>query len=390
MLKNLSLIISLLLCLSVEASTPNAPTTIVAAAPTSLICNLPAPANLALTGATSSSLDFAWSSVPLSDGYDFSLLKVSTGIEEFTGHTYNEFISIGGLDPNEQYEIRVSSVCASNGEQGGTSVAYGHTDFIVIDDLIVNFNNEYKPFGSTIKLFDDVANSAPKLKFKIDNSPGINSFSEKRTYFDVEKDITPIPTDLFLHHVRVQHENGTESNPAEWLFKSGELTPYCPNRCSVVTRTIVEVWHKKSVQSAHELVAELTINRDYNNPDRNYFTSLTWIPIDPNYEVLIQGEAKGRNPDEDDIAYLYNEELVAIPNPFTDQLWLTASVAPEDQGTVSLLELVSGRVLYRADWQSGKQQHIIPTADLPSGAYVVRLETNKGVQTQKVVKTSQQ
>lgn len=396
MLKFLSLLSPVLLCFSLQAGSPLTSTPIVATSPAYVVCNLPAPENLTLTGATTTSLDFAWSPVSGTDGYDILMLKVATGDPVYSDHIFTESITVPGLEPGELYEIRVSSVCPNTGELGGTASALGRTDYVIIDDVIVNnSNSQYVPF-SNVPLFDNDHDVQPNFKF------AAKSPYDEYTPFEIAKHIVYSHVDVFSHHAAVQHENGEEKEWSDWVFGDIDSIPFCPTPCSAHTGSLVEIWHKDKETEKYNMVLTLYIDRATVNgiPNGSF---LTWSTVAPGYEIQIEfdethggggGKGGGGTGEETEMGanrsatkISRSNVLEAYPIPFNDQLVLTTPMSEEEQGVVSLIEMVSGRVVYQSKW-TGSKQHIVPGSSLPTGSYIVRLETASGVQTTKVIKIS--
>jgi len=79
--------------------------------------------------------------------------------------------------------------------------------------------------------------------------------------------------------------------------------------------------------------------------------------------------------------------VVAAPNPFTDQLTVQINSLTDasEQVTLRLFDM-QGFEVFASQTPGGPQKHMIPTANLLPGVYLLRVETAAQVQTIKVVK----
>ncbi len=86
-------------------------------------------------------------------------------------------------------------------------------------------------------------------------------------------------------------------------------------------------------------------------------------------------------------AVLSIEKLNVFPNPVQNQLNVKLTLTQGMDVNVSVMS-VTGQVLVNEQHQmySGQNEVIIPTSELPTGVYMLRLETNDGVVTEKFVK----
>ncbi len=81
------------------------------------------------------------------------------------------------------------------------------------------------------------------------------------------------------------------------------------------------------------------------------------------------------------------KDLSISPNPTTDILHLTGNFITDDDIELSVLS-ATGQVLMtqRLEPTSGEWSHIIDLTDIPNGAYLIQLRSDKQVSTQKVIK----
>jgi len=81
------------------------------------------------------------------------------------------------------------------------------------------------------------------------------------------------------------------------------------------------------------------------------------------------------------------EQLSVFPNPVQSQLNVQLTLTQSMDVNITVMN-VTGQVIRQNQYQmiNGQNDVVIPTSDLPSGVYMLRLETNDGVVTEKFVK----
>jgi hypothetical protein len=373
MLKRISLLLIALFCLHIcqagmpiNSFAPSAPDKV-------FNCNLPAPGNLEVTDATPTSLSFEWDPVAGTNGYHVLLTEVATGDPVYANDIPNEFITINGLLPNTEYQFTVYSVC-QNGGWGGFSSINAVTDFVIIDDVTSNL--EYPSYRTiqTHNLFLDTPNSQPSIGFRVYGPD--NRFTD----FVTEKDLGVMVDDIYNHHVRVKHENGTIEDKAEWLFEADSVStgvPFCPSQCSLAS-VGVRVLRFDKDKGRHEPVLRMEFS------PRNHGNSILYVvPAFNGYQVKVGEYIRSKGS-----ANTNNQPLIQTsPNPFMDNLMVMLNTTEEAQ--ISLLDMVTGRTIYQTKWTGGEQLNI-PTHDMPAGAYLVRCESLSETKTIKVIKSRNQ
>jgi hypothetical protein len=65
-------------------------------------------------------------------------------------------------------------------------------------------------------------------------------------------------------------------------------------------------------------------------------------------------------------------------------VWLRLSTPPA-QGRIAVFD-PAGRILRSLEWPAGAEQARVDVSDLPRGWYLVQVQTNQGVATQKLVR----
>jgi hypothetical protein len=65
-------------------------------------------------------------------------------------------------------------------------------------------------------------------------------------------------------------------------------------------------------------------------------------------------------------------------------VWLSLATPPE-QGRIAVFD-PAGRLLRSLEWPASNEQVRVDVSDLPRGWYVVQVQTNKGVATQKLAR----
>jgi hypothetical protein len=76
--------------------------------------------------------------------------------------------------------------------------------------------------------------------------------------------------------------------------------------------------------------------------------------------------------------------LRLYPNPTADAVWLRLATPPA-QGRITVFD-PAGRLLRSLEWPAGADQTQIDVSNLPRGWYLVQVQTNKGVATQKLAR----
>lgn len=346
-------------------------------------CNLPAPANLEATGATPTSLSFSWDPVAGTDGYEVLLIKVATGDPVYQDHIYTEFTTVGGLEPNTLYQFTVWSVCPGTGQLGGSSSLNAKTDYVIIDDAVVNLQFQQGASGNNFPLYQDHGNEPPML-FKV----AYNNDTSIYTVFEVSKEMDGAWWgSVCSHHVKINHENGSKEIPSKWQIGSCEEVPYNPNTFLVGTAIV----RYQTAPKTYECVMAITIPRN-----EECGTTLHWTPLRPNYEIIksVDNEDetnRNKNVSQGNRASTQTDsegqEVRANPNPFNHQLVLNAKHVDGEVAKVTLLDMASGRIFYQGTWTSGNT-YSIPTAHLAAGAYMIRYEAANSTRMLKVIKTN--
>ncbi len=342
-------------------------------------CNLPGPSNLTNTGATTTSLAFAWDPVAGSNGYEILLSEVVTGDPIYSDHIFTESVNITGLNPDTEYELKVWSVC-SNGGLGGYSAIIARTDYVIVEDIITTrqFNNEVQ--GNNFPLYADNMTAQDTILFKIKAPNG------KSTLFETEKNTTPVQNANFIHRVEFNHENGSAEDRLEWILGVSEVD--APFRGDKQNMDAVNVYHEQE-DGKYERVMVLYCPRD----SHNYSTTLVWVADDASgYELVMNedsgfsGGSNGGGGKNRSKTANPEQNISVGPNPFRDILLLSTPHDTKEKSTVTLIEPVSGRVLFQTTHTGG--QLSLPVEQLSAGAYLIRYETSSATQSFKVIKTN--
>jgi len=80
---------------------------------------------------------------------------------------------------------------------------------------------------------------------------------------------------------------------------------------------------------------------------------------------------------------LTESDISVFPNPFSDQLTVTFS-AVQTNSTVRIIDL-PGKEVYNSGVLTGTETLIIPRSGLKAGLYLLQLQTEKGIQTKKII-----
>jgi hypothetical protein len=339
-------------------------------------CNLPGPSNLTNTGATTTSLSFAWDPVPGRDRYEVLLSEVVTGDPIYSGPEFSESLTIGGLNPDTEYELKVWSVCP-NGALGGYSAIIAHTDYVIVEDIITTrqFNNEV--LGNNFPLYADDLSPQPNELFKIKAPNG------KSTLFESEKNTTPVQNALYVHRLEFNHENGTLEQREEWILGVTDTDAPFGGPGKKQNMDVVNVYHKRDTR--HEHVMIMWCSRD----DSDNSSILGWAPLVSGYELVKSvgpGFEGGQGPGNRSNMADLEKGITVGPNPFQDNLVLRTQDNQTEKANISMIEPISGRVLFQIKYAGG--QISLPVAHLSAGSYIVRYESPTATQSFKVIKTN--
>lgn len=348
-----------------------------------LNCNLPAPQNLHTTSIGPNSLSFAWDVVAGSNGYDYELWKVSTNQLISTGHVPDEAYAATGLESGTLYEVRIWSVCSLNGQRGGVSLKQEATNYIIIDDVLVNFPAIDQSNNAPWTIFENGSTHA-YFKVKLEN---------EETMFDVEKVFIPIVNggvDDYISHVK--HGNGESST---WFL--GNQNGIIPNSgagtFASVEADFAYVYH----DGGRQAVGKITITK---NTDGSGTSKVSWQLLSGQYRLSKVDPPSSRpgvrsqttynnakNIDSRSTPVLDAPSVLLSPNPFSDLLLLQRSSEQPAAGSVRVFDL-NGREVLSQSFGEGQHAITVATAALQSGMYVVRYETADTVKTFKVFKAN--
>lgn len=360
-MKLVNVTLSLLLCLLVQISWANH------AEINDGVLTLPAPTNLQITGIGTTWITASWDAVPGAVSYRVTAVETSSNtiVSQFFAYTTNA--QIDGLAPGTNYDIYVASVDDAGLIGPNSSPENGTT---IIIELVYEapapcylLNEEctaaagnivdcyFQPIpGSDISqpIYGEVMDGEGKrIRFKI--------YYNYRTRHAVANQISSssVPNPLIPGYVTPQEiiiPPVPEPN-ATFLYATKGSSPICK----------MEVEEINTFQSIR-LIA------------KPVYETITFRTLLCGSDQQSGGRQNNTIPEN--VATILN-------NPFTDELLIQpASTA----SATARLYTLQGQLAARADIPSETTRYRLPTIDLQSGIYLLRLESEGTVQTLKVVK----
>jgi hypothetical protein len=341
-------------------------------------CNLPAPANLAVTNVGATDLSFSWDGVVGAYAYKVELTKVSTNtvVYSYTGLPQSYTSTISSLEPGTEYRFDIWSMCSAT-ETGGLSSISETTHNFIIDELLTNYNGTQLIPGNPFPLFPIQSNVVRPLQFKIKNK-------EFESKFGVNNQIQAINGGVHVKHhnggsniqfVNHQYDNAQDAggsipsdNPGYVLLKNATTTnPVLEYRIIAQNGWYYLDWSQLNNSGFSILQISNPVGMGVVN--------------NPNNTLQNQEEIDGVEERTESIST--DTPCSIRPNPFTDLLTVQGSTP----ANVQLLD-INGKLIYQYSMDTTETQTTIPTADLAKGVYLVRYETADSVKTIKVVKTN--
>jgi hypothetical protein len=341
-------------------------------------CNLPAPANLAVTNVGATDLSFSWDGVVGAYAYKVELTKVSTNtvVYSYTGLPQSYTSTISSLEPGTEYRFDIWSMCSAT-ETGGLSSISETTHNFIIDELLTNYNGTQLIPGNPFPLFPIQSNVVRPLQFKIKNK-------EFESKFGVNNQIQAINGGVHVKHhnggsniqfVNHQYDNAQDAggsipsdNPGYVLLKNATTTnPVLEYRIIAQNGWYYLDWSQLNNSGFSILQISNPVGMGVvNNPNNTL----------QNQEEINRVEERTESRSTDTPCSIR-------PNPFTDLLTVQGSTP----ANVQLLD-INGKLIYQYSMDTTETNITIPTADLAKGVYLVRYETADSVKTIKVVKTN--
>lgn len=341
-------------------------------------CNLPAPANLAVTNVGATDLSFSWDGVVGAYGFKVELTKVSTNTLVFstTSPAQPQTLTISSLEPGTEYRLDVWSMCSET-ERGGLSSIAETTHNFIIEELAGNYNGTQFIPGNAFPLFPiQPSNSSIRgLQFKIQNS----TFESK---FGVTNEIQALNGGVHVKHhnggsniqfVNHQYDNAQDAggfipsdNPGYVLLK-GVKKPVLEYQIIPENGWYYLYWSQLNNSGFSILQISNPVGMGViNNPNNEL----------QNQEEIDSVEERTESRSSDTPCSIW-------PNPFTDLL----TIQGPTPANVQLLD-INSKLIYQYSMNTTETNITIPTADLAKGVYLVRYETADSVKTIKVVKTN--
>jgi Secretion system C-terminal sorting domain len=342
---------------------------------TALNCNLPAPVNVWITDATATSIAAAWTPVAGASSYLVKATNTNNGIAEYTGTTTGLAQNCTGLSSGADFVISVQAIDANGCISENAGIAKGSTDFIIVDDLIVQITP-----NSALQCNDEIfpTNDEGKeiaLKY-------VRNGSESYEMFKISFGPNNAGEASIL---KVHHNN--EDNYSGWQFGNGLSLP--PTSGAAIEAQRVYVYKPGSPLSIgatlppHELVIQ--IQNVTNTTQFGCKLCIISQPADNPYSLWhCEGDCSSTERSNSKQSAQTGRTLIS-PNPFEDQVQVHFSPVTEAPGQLRLMD-ANGREIYCKALLIGDTDANIYTQELPYGLYLIRLETADRVETHKVVK----
>lgn len=341
-------------------------------------CNLDAPTGLAVTNVTTSSIAINWNAVSGATGYFVKFTEIATGNIVYSATVATTNATAAGLSSGTAYEFTVAPVCSGGAVSTNYSRGEATTDFIIIDDFVASLEGSFNITGTYLFPPSNV------IKLKVTDGT-VHSF------FKMEIHAGQIQAANELH---VRHDNFITRGD-QWLFVN-EITS-CPiENTYYVHASEVKVFYgsganpEEVVGNSDNWVMTFVPTRQGNQ------LQIRIADIKSGYSVIWDESVSGSNggrPDGVDDREMTVGENSAVPamrispNPFEDVLSveLPQNSGEQQPQNIQLFDL-QGKVVYEQRVENGANLLQISTAQLASGLYMVRLETNDQVVIRKVVK----
>lgn len=353
-----------MLCISTNSFAAPTPSS----APFELGCNLAAPTNMHASNIQTNSFTLTWDAVAGAAGYLVIVTNTATGGVVFNGTTTGTSIAITGMDPATEYSCSSAAMCDANTSSGNVTTILVKTDFVVIDDIVVQF----PPIPVPVKILG--------ADVPIDNLECLAvRYAGHYEYFRILRNT------INLRVGHVNQEFGANGFPAGWYFGAEDI----PTNNNWIQTENVSVFNlSKSTQFVPSTPDfTFTLGRALGTGDLR-------VHYIPTQYTIWQMECPLK-PEKEKVKGSYTntstlksaETLTAAPVPFADQLQLNLSqTLTEAESEVQLMD-ANGRLVRRIFAGAGTSQLNLETSDLSPGMYWVRHRSADAVQTLKVIKT---
>lgn len=354
---------------------------------TSSVCPLSPPSNVTVTNITTTTADVSWSAVAGAVMYRVQPYDATSAIflpEEITSSTS---ITLDGMEPGHVIEVCVSAYSCWEGEGGDENCAEFTTETIIITDIIFDrLNCTPSSHGSS--------NSVAVIN--LPKAPEEGGSVSAAKVLVCRDNIAECAADLVEFEMYADCFGQIQFFQTSSLDQDIKRTPPLATTCSQVN------FEYKETNDLYFMVGEVTeintqlgisydvkISLDNSIRNGHIWHCMQNLEVDGCGENL--SESGGKKiwlaPEKYRVAA---EALHSNPSPFSNGFQATYYLAKAGPATLSLLDL-NGRVLHAIqqgpDTPAG--QHFAAFTDLdnlPSGIYLLQLQTDYQQQTVLVVK----
>ncbi len=319
-------------------------------------CSLAAPANVVADPVGPTYATLSWD--PVAGAWGYSLYLTGNG-STTTYITTTTSWNFTGLTPGVAYTVEVHALCAPGSESPNFTTANFNS---IVIEIICQVNNSCTTgslIGTGLTVFHTWVNYESYF-FWITGPNGTAKFTFYKT-----------PDNQFPTQPLGGNPNG---------YKLGMLGGrYCPNYSGNTEQFMVS-YNGDAVAAGkfEEKAIMFVLASGYTASVYGGSCSSGGGGSMPTPEGV---EATGRLSDQESRTL----DLQPLPNPFSDELLLTGSGgAPEDPVQISLFNAEG--VLVKQQEAVIEGSYVLPTEDLPSGVYFLRLRSSAGSSTHKLLK----
>lgn len=353
---------------------------------TSSICPLSPPSSVTVTNITTTTADVSWSAVAGAVMYRVQPYDATSAIflpEEITASTS---ITLDGLTPGHKIEVCVSAYSCWEGEGGDENCAEFTTETIIITDIIFDrLNCTPSPHGSS--------NSVAVINLPIAPKEG-GSVSAAKVLV-CRDNLAECAINLIEFEIYADCYGQIQFSQTSGLDEGIRRIPEPATTCSRVTYEYSEInslyfWVGEVTEVGTSYDVKITLNNSIQ--DGHIRHCMQNLEVEGCEENLLPLAEDGRKKfwlasEKHRVA---EEYLHTTPNPFSNGLQAQYYLAKAGPATLSLLDL-NGHVLHAIqkgpDTPAGRHFAAFTDLDnLPSGIYLLQLQTDYQQQTVLVVK----
>lgn len=353
----------------------------------SATCTLPPPASVTVSNITTTSADISWSAVVGAVMYKVSLYDATSAVYLPDIYTASTSITASGLEPGHNIDACVSAYSCLEGDGGSESCVSFVTETIIITEIILD-----RPSCGQYNISNSVATiNLPKAVSGAGVANAAKVVVCRRVGMVCSTNVIEFNMYADCFGQVVFYQEPTEDTELMRL-------PSIATVCSDITYKYVlngdlyfSVGNVKEVIDHDDISydVDITLNNGIPNGRINYcMENITIECVEEGQQLTDSGDDKIRLTPE--IFRPVAQYLHTSPNPFSNGLQAQYYLAKAGPATLSLLDL-NGHVLHAIqkgpDTPAGRHFAAFTDLDnLPSGIYLLQLQTDYQQQTVLVVK----